>query len=155
MALRASLRALVSGTSTSAFGAFADVHTSTEQASLAQPSETGCVTHPVFPQSFWHRQPPHLRRWLRAARKAGHERRNQRRHGDLETRRFMTLLRPRCRCDACLPILCRGRHPCVSFPMPTRTRTVTDVFAWLLPCAPTVSARRFASRFWARFRPLF
>ena len=128
MASRSSLRTLVSGTSTSAIGSFADVHTSTEQASLAQPSETAFFTHPEFQQSFWHRQPPHLRRWLRAARTAGLEKRNQRRHGHSETRRFMTLLRPRCRCDAYLPILCRGRHPCLSFPTPTRTRTMTDVF---------------------------
>ncbi len=111
MVSRSCLRTLVSGTSTSAFGAFADVHTSTEQARLAQSSETGCLTHPVFQQSFRNRQPPHLRRWPRAARKAGLEKRNQRRHGHSETRRFMTYLRPRSRCDAYLPIHRRGGHP--------------------------------------------
>jgi len=144
LASRSSLRTLVSGTSTSAIGSFADVHTSTEQASIAQPSETAFFTHPEFQQSFWHRQPPHLRRWLRAGRTAGLAKRNQRRHGHSETRRFMTLLRPPCRCDAYLPILCRGRHPYVSFPMPTRTKTVTDVFAW--PPAPCTKLFIFATQ---------
>jgi len=63
-------------------------------------------------------------------------------HVHSDTWRLMTLLHLRSRCVAYLPNPRRGRHPCVSLPMPTRMGTVTDVIAWLLPCAPSCSSSR-------------